>query len=152
MYSKQAVHVTSAWHLLEILDEMLGHLANASGAYCVISVDDDAFVQIGTLEDGSLRLESSSSNAVIAAGLGFNETVEGYEHIAATDIPARWPSKEKVATETMVLLLLEVHRAHLPGFLDFELDHLEWKPRAYEVATECFGVRRAALGAPQLGG
>ena len=136
MFSQQKIYVSNAWHLLEILDEMAGHLSQASGAYCILSISPTKFIQIKTLPDGTLRLESSASARATAAGLGLDEIVEGYEHMAGTNIPARWPSKEKVAAEAMVLLAIDVHDVEFPAYIDFELDNLDWRPTVHRLPHE----------------
>lgn len=94
------------------------------------------FVQLKTLPDGTLRLESSASTRATTAGLGLDEIVEGYEHLAGMNIPARWPSREKVAAETMTLLAIDVHDVQFPAVIEFELDHVDWMPAQHRTTNE----------------
>lgn len=97
-------------------------LVETGDAFAVVSVGEPGFMQVMANEDGALRLESSSSEKVLAANLGFEERLEQYEHIAATYIPAGLPSKEKYVAKIMTRLAVEVHEVDFPGSLEFDLD------------------------------
>lgn len=125
MVVDQNIDVDNSWHLLEIFEKLIELLVEARGAYGVVTVDDPEFIQVMAYDDGALRLESSASEKVMAADLGFDELVDEYEHIAATNIPAEWPAKEKVVAETMALLAVEVHGVQFPTSLAFELHQLD---------------------------
>ncbi len=122
MEQVHSIDVTSEWHLLEILEKMIEILVEARNAYGVVTVDEPTFLQVMVLDDGGLRLESSGSDKVIAANVGFDERVEQYEHIATATIPGEWPTKTKVAAETMTLLAVDVHEVKFPASIDFYLD------------------------------
>lgn len=107
---------------MELLEKMIELLVKTRSAYGVVTVDDPRFIQVMALDDGALRLESSASRDVLAADLGFNEVVADHEHIAAANIPAEWPAKERVAAQTLALVTVEVHGVQFPTNMDFELD------------------------------
>ncbi len=117
------IDVIDEWHLLEILETMVELLVETRGAYGVVTVDEPEFMQVMAFDDGALRVESSASDKVFAADLGFNERVEEYEHIAAATIPASWPARVKMVAKTMAVLAVEVHQVQFPTSLEFQLDH-----------------------------
>ncbi len=116
------IHIESPLHLLDVLQKMIELLVETRGAYGVVNIDEPDFIQVMALDDGALRLESSSSDKVLAANIGFSELVHEHENIAATSIPASWPAKEKIAAETLAMLAVEVHGLKFPTNLEFELD------------------------------
>ena len=125
MQADQRIHVDSAPHLLQIMQKMVELLVETRQAYGIVSIDEPEFIQVMALEDGALRLESSSSHKVLAANIGFKELVADHEHIAAIDIPAEWPAKESIAAETLATLAVKVHGVVFPTVLEFELDTVE---------------------------
>ena len=104
---------------------MVELLVDTRNAYGIVDVVEPDFIQVMALDDGSLRLESSSSDRIFAADLGFSEIVAGHEHIAATHIPSDWPGFEEIAAKTMTLAAIEVHGLQFPASLDFELDFVD---------------------------
>lgn len=125
MGADQRIHMTSAWHLLEILEKMIALLLETGGAYGVISIDEQNFIQVMALDDGSLRLESTASSMLVKAGLGFDEIVDGHEHIAATRVGAHQVDCVEVAAKLLTLVAVEVHGLTFPTDLEFELDVID---------------------------
>ena len=122
MREEGVIDVDDATNLAEFFQVMVELLVSAKNAYGVVDLAGPDFVQIMALEDGSLRLESSASEKIFAADLGFSETVTDHEHIAATHLPADWEAIEEIAAKTMTLVAIEVHGLQFPASLEFELD------------------------------
>ena len=118
----QSIHVDNSEHLCDILEKMIALLVETGDAFAVVSVGEPGFMQVMANDDGALRLESSSSDRVLEANLGFEERLEHYEHIAASYIPAGLPSKERYVAKIMTRLAVEVHDVEFPRSLKFDLD------------------------------
>lgn len=125
MEDTRKIDVHDERHLLEIFEKMVELLVETRCAYGVVTVDDPEFMQVMAFDDGGLRVESTASDKVFAADLGFYERVEQFEHIAAANIPAAWPAKEKMVAQTMALLAVEVHEVQFPTSLEFQLELAE---------------------------
>ena len=117
-------HVDDPMALLAQLQLVVAALVESKPAYVICPLGNFEFMQVMSLEDGSLRLESSASPAVLAANLGFTELVEDYEHVAGALIPADWGGQELMVAETMMRLAIDVHKMQFPAEVQFRLSVL----------------------------
>ena len=122
MREEGVIDIDNATNLTAFFQMMVEMLVEQRNAYGVVDLVKPEFMQVMALEDGSLRLESSSSERIFAADLGFSETVADHENVAATHIPADWDSIEEIAAKTMTVVAIEVHGLEFPASIEFELD------------------------------
>lgn len=111
--------------ILEYVEATVGALLDVHPAYAVLDIPVGQFIQVMTNRDGSVRLESSASMSVIASNLGFTHLVENHEHIAAANIPVEWQAKEKLVAETVMRLVVDVHRVELPATFLLRMELVE---------------------------
>lgn len=117
--------VTDAMSLLANLQTLVASLLKIQPAFAVVPLGTGVFMQVLANGDGSLRLESSASAAVLASNLGFDDIVEQYEHVAGANIPAEWKCREMIAAETMMRLAVNVHGVQFPAHIGFRVSLVE---------------------------